>query len=156
MSLRKKRLLCYGTITVLIMLMIFLLSAQDGTESGSLSEWFLSTPVGRWLISFLPEITDEGPELDIRKYAHMTEYALLAVSSGLFFRTLLRENLVCLSGLSALVLCFLYACTDEFHQHFVPGRAGTFTDVLIDTAGALAGLLVLSVFCLTGKRKETE
>ena len=28
-----------------------------------------------------------------------------------------------------------YAATDEFHQLFVPGRAGMVTDVLIDSIG---------------------
>ena len=36
----------------------------------------------------------------------------------------------------------LYAATDEFHQLFVPGRAGLPTDVLIDATGAALGLLV--------------
>ena len=37
---------------------------------------------------------------------------------------------------AALALTFFYACTDEFHQLFVPGRAGRFSDVLIDSSGA--------------------
>jgi len=43
------------------------------------------------------------------------------------------------------LLSFLYACSDEFHQTFVPGRAGQFKDVLIDTAGALIGLIVVTL-----------
>ncbi len=34
----------------------------------------------------------------------------------------------------------LYAVSDEVHQLFVPGRGGQLTDVIIDTAGAGAGL----------------
>ena len=41
--------------------------------------------------------------------------------------------------LIALVICFLYACTDEYHQTFVNGRTGQFSDVLIDTAGGAIG-----------------
>ena len=41
-----------------------------------------------------------------------------------------------------IVFCFLYACSDEIHQLFVPGRSGMFTDVLIDTGGAVTGMLV--------------
>lgn len=37
----------------------------------------------------------------------------------------------------------LYAASDEFHQLFVPGRSGRLTDVLIDSAGLLAGILVV-------------
>ena len=45
--------------------------------------------------------------------------------------------------LLALCSSFLYACTDELHQLFVSGRSGQFTDVLIDTLGALFGCLLL-------------
>ena len=38
----------------------------------------------------------------------------------------------------------LYAVTDEIHQHFVPGRSGEITDVLIDSIGCLIGALIMS------------
>ena len=38
---------------------------------------------------------------------------------------------------------FCCACLDEFHQLFVRGREGKFTDVLIDTAGALLGIVIV-------------
>ena len=68
----------------------------------------------------------------VRKTAHMTEYLVFygTVRFGLHFsyRTPdLRRRLF-----AAFVIVFCYACTDEFHQLFVPGRAGRFTDVMID------------------------
>jgi VanZ family protein len=38
---------------------------------------------------------------------------------------------------------FIIASLDEFHQRFVPGRVGSFRDVLIDTGGALFLSIVL-------------
>lgn len=46
----------------------------------------------------------------------------------------------------------LYAATDEFHQLFVPGRAGLFTDVLIDATGAAIGLLLAGSIIALVKR----
>ena len=40
------------------------------------------------------------------------------------------------------MLAAAYAVTDEIHQTFVEGRHGAPLDVAIDTAGALAGVLV--------------
>ena len=37
-----------------------------------------------------------------------------------------------------------YAATDEFHQLFVPGRSGQISDVLLDSAGALAGVWIMT------------
>lgn len=42
----------------------------------------------------------------------------------------------------SIFLSFLYACTDELHQIFVPGRSAQFRDVLIDTLGASFGAII--------------
>jgi VanZ family protein len=66
----------------------------------------------------------------LRKLAHMTEYAILAV-------LLLRATA---SHAWAFGLTVAYAATDELHQVFVRGRHGSPVDVAIDAAGALIGL----------------
>ena len=43
----------------------------------------------------------------------------------------------------ALILCCLYAFTDEFHQIFTPGRSASPRDILIDTVAAFAGAAVM-------------
>jgi VanZ family protein len=54
-----------------------------------------------------------------------------------------------------LAVVFAYAASDEFHQIFVPNRTPLVSDVLIDTAGGGAGLLLLwlwgKVFRARGK-----
>ena len=39
-----------------------------------------------------------------------------------------------------LILCVVYAISDEVHQYFVPDRAFAVTDIMIDTAGSIFGL----------------
>lgn len=80
----------------------------------------------------------------IRKTAHMTEYLVFycTVRFGLHFTY--RISNMKRRLLTALAIVFLYACTDEFHQLFVPGRAGRFTDVLIDCFG----VTVVTLVCL--------
>lgn len=41
-----------------------------------------------------------------------------------------------------VLLCVLYAVTDEVHQAFIPGRGPRVSDVLIDTAGSITGILI--------------
>lgn len=43
----------------------------------------------------------------------------------------------------ALGVSVAYAITDEIHQTFVPGRGGQASDVVLDAAGAFAGILLL-------------
>lgn len=155
MKRNKKLLWLYGGLTLAVMGLIFYMSAKDATESGGMSKWLVETAFGRTLIRLLPRITDQGPEIDLRKYAHMAEYAMLAVPSALFFRELLLQRRVPLRALGcSLVFCFLYACSDEYHQTFVPGRAGAMVDVAVDMAGAAFGLIL--VFLISLRRKELK
>lgn len=55
--------------------------------------------------------------------------------------------------LLSIFLAFLYACTDETHQLFVPGRSGEFKDVCIDTCGAFIGALIVYTIFKISKRK---
>lgn len=88
------------------------------------------------------------------KRAHVTEYIILCIS----FLTAFWVSGIRGKGrnIASFVLTFGYACTDEFHQLFVPGRAGRFTDVLIDSSGALVlSLIVVLVMhsrTMRGKR----
>jgi VanZ family protein len=74
-----------------------------------------------------------GWDYVLRKGAHMSEYAILAVL------------LVRATGSYAWAFAFAvaYAATDEVHQLFVRGRHGSPIDVAIDAAGALIGITLL-------------
>lgn len=74
----------------------------------------------------------------VRKGAHFSEYALLSMLAFSAFRRVKRHSL---RWLFAVLFSFVYSCSDEFHQTFVPGRAGLFRDVILDTSGAAFGAL---------------
>jgi VanZ family protein len=100
----------------------------------ALSLWL---PVVAWagLIFVLSSIPDLGTglgtwDLVLRKAAHAAEYAVLGF---LLLRALGRET-------AALVVGIAYAASDEFHQHFVPGRQASVLDVLVDSVGVAAGV----------------
>ena len=46
-------------------------------------------------------------------------------------------------ALFAIVIASLYGVTDEFHQHFTPGRVPDAADWALDTIGATVGALAL-------------
>ena len=153
---RKKRIICYSILTFALMCFIFAMSAQDGELSSQMSDSFLGSLLGSLLEKILPVLTDKGRAYDIRKYAHMFEFACLGVSSCQLAYELLTERRSQLleTALSSFVFSFLYACSDEWHQTFVPDRSGRFADVLIDSVGILAGvwLTVLLKALRAGKR----
>ena len=120
------------------MLIIFLFSAQTGeqsSESSGLVEQLLS------IFSFIPNrIFGLELQLLIRKTAHFTEYLILYL---LIFNVMINHQSLKKSLVYTLVGVFLYACTDEIHQAFVPGRACTFIDVLIDTSGGVMAMILI-------------
>jgi VanZ family protein len=79
----------------------------------------------------------------LRKFAHLTEYGILALFVyGSFaqeqpFRWRLRQAICCIS------IVGLYSLTDEFHQRFVPGRHASLVDCGIDVAGAAIAIVII-------------
>ena len=73
----------------------------------------------------------------LRKCAHASVYFVLSILLMLLLKnfpiTLKKAFIITIS------LCFLYSITDEFHQTFVKGRTGQFSDCIIDTLGAMLG-----------------
>ncbi|WP_404469016.1 VanZ family protein [Sutcliffiella horikoshii] len=137
------------------MALIFFLSAQQGEQSANLSGG-ITELVHQIVEQVAPDAEFKMDEISffVRKNAHFFAYMLLAI---------LTLNAVRRSGghgwLSmgvAFVISLLYAISDEVHQLFVPGRSGQVSDVLLDSAGALAGIALYALisYLLNGKRKD--
>lgn len=141
-------------IMVLIwMTVIFIMSSQQGEESGAVSgsvSYQVVSVVDKvlhWNLSEQEMIARaEAIQYPVRKCAHMTEYAILAIllACHLYSYTSLRKQKW--RWFFAWLLAVVYAATDEYHQTFVSGRSGNPVDVGIDATGACIGLLVLGLY----------
>ena len=115
---------------VLVWLLVIYGASSDSASSNRSSR--IIGPIARWLY---PSITD--PQLEsvifvVRKAAHMTEYAVLAILAWRAIqrsRPWLGATFSSRTALWAWVLATGYAMTDEFHQTFVPNRSGQWQDV---------------------------
>lgn len=66
-----------------------------------------------------------------------------------------KINKTYLMMLISLLFGFFLATLTEFIQHFLPGRVGSYLDVLIDTSGYLLFLLIFYlIVSVKNKRKE--
>ena len=75
----------------------------------------------------------------IRKCAHAFLYAVLAV---LVSRAICPDKIFSKKDfVIVLLICILYAASDEIHQLFLDGRSGEVRDVLIDGCGACVGMI---------------
>lgn len=147
-------------LTVLLAGMIFYMSSETATESGERSHSIVATVIRVFCPEFdslssaaQTELLASGDHI-LRKCTHFATYALLG-------------GLVCLSSLGffaspaahlcrSLFLSALYAASDEIHQSFVPGRGPALTDVLLDSAGALCGILFILLAAALLLKKQTK
>lgn len=144
--LRKKRVF-FLIITCTIVLFIFSQSCLPARISSNESGTILN------MLNALSELFGVGSIFTanfVRKCAHFTEFAAL----GVFMRLLLATfSLSTVKQLTISVLCCLsVAVCDETVQHFVPGRACTFSDVMLDFIGSIVGLLLASLSIFISKR----
>ncbi len=129
-------------LILLWMVMIFLLSNEEAVKSSKKSDGLIIRSVelftGKNLSVQEKEKVLKYLVFPVRKCAHLGLYLIF----GILVISLLREYMVINIKLVllSLLISFLYACSDEIHQLFVPGRSGEVRDVLIDTLGACLGI----------------
>jgi VanZ family protein len=107
-------------------LVIFTASTSLFTAENT-SRWVV--PLLSWMFPGASAASLQAGGFLVRKLAHFTEY-------GVLFLLLVRGPLRGRAGW-AVVICALYAMTDEFHQIFVPLRTPSIYDVALDATGAL-------------------
>ena len=125
--------------------MVVIFSGSADTASAQHTSRILG-PLFDWLFPHISPDTRNLLVFGFRKCAHLTEFATLALLVWHALRKPLRRApgpwLWSQAGETLWVAVF-YASTDEFHQTFVPTREGCVRDVMIDSCGAIAGLLAL-------------
>lgn len=147
-------------LLLLLYLVIFTFSAQDGEASGNIS--MAASKRGVWLFDFLTggRLAAErlaefvtAFEHPLRKMAHFAEYALMGV---LVFRILYCHIKKGIRRYWLAVLwVFVSAAADEIHQYFVPGRWASISDVLLDTCGGAVGaFLCMTALYVSDKQKH--
>jgi VanZ family protein len=125
------------------MAVMFTASTDIGSaeHTGSLLE-----PLVRFFVPDLAPGTFDLIHVAIRKTAHLTEYAILAVLLLRGFQAGAGRRLGA-GGWRALSMAWLlaaaFAASDEFHQRFVESRGPSPRDVLIDVVGATMGLAIV-------------
>lgn len=144
----KKKIIHWG-LFIGWMLFIFYMSHQTGDESSEQSKFvlYIFNLLGLSLDSYFGDIAT----LIIRKGAHFTEYFILFILAYNVVGMYLDSRK---AKLYSIIIVFLYACSDEFHQSFVPGRGPAFKDVIIDTSGGIVSCICIMIYNKIRLRKR--
>lgn len=130
-------------LVILWMIVIFSFSNQKAVESTKLSDGLILKTV-----RIIEKITNKEYSDEeilekfvkpVRKLAHFTIYLILGVLVYLYIKEFNISNKFIIS----LLICILYAISDEIHQLFIVGRSGKILDVLIDSLGSLTGIFII-------------
>ena len=132
--------------TLLWTAFIFCNSLKDSDDSQKQSSRIVDIIIEK-ILSEQPEEISEKTEglltLIVRKSAHFLEFSMLSFFSYLTlcaWKTNSKNRYIL-----PVAFSFFVACCDEMLQYFTPGRACRFTDVIIDTSGAVFALAIVSV-----------
>lgn len=131
--------------------LIFWFSSQPSDDSSEQSSFIVDLIVKLYFkdIDTMPSgqaaATIDVLTVIVRKFAHFSAFAALGFFAYLAFVFI---SSFALRYLAAIGLSAALAGLDEFHQTFVEGRAGMFSDVCVDTAGASFGAFIMLVFCV--------
>ncbi len=96
-------------------------------------------------------IEEEIPPSTVRDMAHFAEFLILScllfadMTLFCYQKLMPKVAYIFFSAGIILLLCFVLACIDELLQKFSAGRACQFSDIMLDTAGALFGVLGFGV-----------
>lgn len=147
----KKRILLDWLLVVILMIIIFMFSKDPAVSSSDKSNYLVET-----LVNFFNLKNIDLFELNviIRKLAHFIIYFILGVLVFNAVKDTSSKTLISIMIISILI-CILYAETDELHQMLVPGRSGEVRDVIIDSAGSSQGALIYFLI-LKNKNKNLK
>ena len=149
--MRKK--ICIA-LAIIWMGVIFYMSNQPASissiHSGNTINIISKLPIIGNIMDYLTSINIG--EFIVRKCAHMFSYCILAIllfmsvyDCGFCTYDSMKRAKNIFNIKKAIIIAFLgtflYACSDEFHQLFIPGRSGEFRDVMIDSTGGIIGIV---------------
>lgn len=114
--------------------LIFNLSSQSGDVSSSLSNSLLIKFAQIFHINDINAFVLQYG-LYIRKFAHFIEYFILGFLAYITLEEFVSKGELIIT----ILLCVLYAISDEYHQMFVVGRVFGLIDIFIDSVGVYCG-----------------
>ena len=135
-------------LVLLCMISIFLFSSDTADESNLKSNGLI-VRVAEFLAGrdLNPKEREEKIEkyvVFVRKAAHFTIFFVLGFLVISFLKEFYEVDWKVM--FFAFLFSFLYACSDEVHQLFVPGRSGNIIDVGIDSMGSYFGILLYHIY----------
>lgn len=147
-----------------LLIIVFVSSGQTAEQQSlipTLEKWLPNRPLESFLTIFqipywgiLVSIEERGyypfVEFLIRKGTHFLYFGIIGLAIYAALPKFKNRTM------AAIFLTMLFAIADEFHQSFTSGRTASAQDVMLDTAGAITALLLLTCIRVLKQRKSAK
>src|ERR1051326_6226480 len=127
----------YGPLVAWLCFIFF--ASRNSLSAANTSQ--IIGPLLHWLFPRISEAAVDQVHFIIRKTAHFTEYAVLALLAARAFRTSPRPPRSRRWWLASFALVAVVALLDEYHQTFVPSRTASIYDSFLDMTGGATALV---------------
>lgn len=136
-------------LMILWMILIFYMSSRTNMELDSTKSFILNIMVKVFngddfhlLDSVAQNNILSTYSYIVSKTAHFLEYGILCYFCYLAFIYLKKYRI---RYIISVLICLIYAITDEYHQSFVSSRTPRVFDVIIDVTGAVMMILLIEL-----------
>jgi len=146
---------------LLLLIVVFLASGQTAEQQSMqdiLKAWLPNKPMESFLSIFQVPYWGIRVSVEERGYYAFVEFLIRKGSHFIYFGVIALAIYIALPRfmyrkVTTVVITMLLAIADEFRQSFTSGRTASLQDVLLDTSGAIAALLLLT-FAQWFKRRK--
>lgn len=143
--MKTKRRKLAGTVTLAVLIIFIYINILNFSSKPADISTLQSMTLSEQIIAFLENAFAVDLNINIstfdnfvRKAAHFFEYGLLGFL--VYWIPLIWGKKDLRYAAAAFLFVVILASIDEIYQISVPGRAGRFSDVIIDSAGCLTGM----------------
>ena len=119
-------------LVILWMIVIFYFSSANGSVSTAQSDIVTNSIIN--IFHYNGDITNLI--YIVRKLFHVFEYFVLGILTYNAYKYHGRKIII------PIMICFIYAITDELHQVYISGRNGNIYDVLLDTLASTLAIII--------------
>ncbi|SDN46233.1 VanZ like family protein [Psychrobacillus sp. OK028] len=152
-------------IPLLLLLVVVFLASGQTAEQQSLQEilkaWLPNKPLESFLSLIQIPYWGIAVSVEERGYYAFVEFLIRKGTHFIYFGIIALAIYIALPRfkyrkVTVVVIIMLLAGADEYHQSFTSGRTASFQDVMLDTSGAIAALLLVTLAQWLKHRKNVN
>lgn len=141
---QQRSVICLLSTFLIWVLLIFLLSTQNGPQTAHTSEG-IAHSIAKLMYGVPDAAQIHEVHMAVRKAAHIVLFFVLGILTGVVCMRIKREWPVVLRFAAGYAFVLFYSFFDEWHKQFIVGRHNQLGDALLNVLGCSIGIAMAAV-----------